>query len=389
MRLDENVNDFDENDSDYDDKKSERCKLAKVLTRTWLITLLISIFLCCRFYSSVHEFIYSHDVSDALLLLGYKHVNTTAILHGSEILTWIPTREGLTSRFFQLERIHSMAKSYGRSLRIVDTISVHYKDLQLFSICDVFNLPETITCVHANSDTVVRKLKNCTKPPVPQEFNSSAQPFNAKGFGISKYNERYISSEQFSWQSSLCTMAFGFFFPIMDSDLIPIKFTDKAKQLATKAKIGLGIYPTKATGSGEFVVAHWRRGDQMNKCKMSKEDENAFLVKDTSVNCASPLEFIDAVHAELRKRGILPHETTIFVSTNEMNKNYLQHLSAAGFKLLSDTHLEYHLSSLDLFTIELQLMIDATHFLGWGSTGIHDFVERARSRSQRPSLPAS
>jgi len=71
-------------------------------------------------------------------------------------VTWITTREGLTSRWFQVEIMHSHAVANGKTLRVVDNNCGHYPDIDRLRMCDIFVLPPTVTCTHIPPDLVVQ-----------------------------------------------------------------------------------------------------------------------------------------------------------------------------------------------------------------------------------------
>ena len=118
---------------------------------------------------------------------------------------------------------------------------------------------------------------------------------------------------------------------------------------------------------------------------MTKDHETRGLTRDTSVNCGTASDLVAAIRnslAEGETSSALPVQ--VYVSTNEQSPYQLGILRRAGFKLFDDglplqDDTERHLSSLEIFIIEMQLMIHASRFLGWGTTGIHAFIDRART----------
>ena len=60
----------------------------------------------------------------------------------------------------------------------------------------------------------------------------------------------------------------------------------------------------------------------------------------------------------------------------------LETVRKAGLKLLADTRNRVvggqKLSSLDAFVVDVQMMIQADHYMSWGKSAVRSFVERAR-----------
>ena len=60
----------------------------------------------------------------------------------------------------------------------------------------------------------------------------------------------------------------------------------------------------------------------------------------------------------------------------------LETVRKAGMKLLADTRNRMvsgqKLSSLDAFVVDVQMMIQADHYMSWGKSAVRSFVERAR-----------
>ena len=318
-------------------------------------------------------------------------------------LVYIPTREGLTSRFRQLERMHSNALARNRNLTIIDNHSVHYKDLGRICLCEIFVLPPTIQCSSAPIEKAVAALK-CTLPPVPFPFLQESQQwlFKPSNFGLKTF-DNVDKHSSFTWNSTLCTLAYGFFFNISNkSHVIPIRFQPTYVRQFQAALHNLQSSSSIDSESQQrqpplLVVVHWRRGDQKDRCKRRE---------DVSVNCGSVDEFIEKVHNATASHAVQfsprPHpreridkayrrahssnpQKLIYIATNERDASVLEKLELAGFKLFKHAvrkrkkELAASVSSLSTFLVELQLMIHADLFLGWGTTGVSQFVMRARA----------
>jgi hypothetical protein len=76
----------------------------------------------------------------------------------------------------------------------------------------------------------------------------------------------------------------------------------------------------------------------------------------------------------------------VYIATNEKDESILNELRKNGYVLFEDLGMQSRnkynfntLSQLDIFLIELQLLINADHFFGWGVTEVNKFVNRARA----------
>ena len=106
---------------------------------------------------------------------------------------------------------------------------------------------------------------------------------------------------------------------------------------------------------------------------------------DNSTNCDPVEHFVERVKLEvsqIRVRENMQKPLTIYIATNEWNETTLQYLQASGFKIFKD--IESNLNSLDIFIVELQLMIYAKYYLQWGVSSIHDFVKFAKTNNNPP-----
>jgi len=291
---------------------------------------------------------------------------------GNNTFTWIPTREGLTSRFLQMELIHSQLRAHGRALRVVDNPSSHYKDTTALRLCDIFLLPASIICSSVSPNVVVHKT-NCFIDDIKPE-----QAHRVKGYCVREaYTELVPRIQAVDWATLSCGLLFGFNFQILhETDRMDVIFLPRLVALFEKVRDNLG-YSFKA---GNYLVAHWRRGDQVGRCKIQESKGN---LQDTSVNCGTAQDLIDSIRAFLsvEQPGVLPLQ--VYVATNEKSTTQINLIRNSGFKVLADG-LSFHdidsLTSVEVFAIELQLMANARKFVGWGITGVQSFVKRIRGQ---------
>lgn len=151
-----------------------------------------------------------------------------------------------------------------------------------------------------------------------------------------------------------------------------INFTEHYQQMFLAAKKRLGLEEGQ-----NYTVAHWRRKDQLTiRCVNNNQD--------SGINCGSVDELIWAV----KKAS---NYTSIYIATNEEREEQLLELSKSGFLLFRNTNMlsssnsdtstsSAFVNSVDIFVIELQLMIDASQYLHWGHSEVNVLVNTARKQ---------
>jgi hypothetical protein len=135
----------------------------------------------------------------------------------------------------------------------------------------------------------------------------------------------------------------------------------------------------------KYSVLHWRRGDQLTeRCK------NGI---DSSINCMDTISLIKYLSGmKLNNRNTT---SFLYIATNEGNTTMLEELESLGvfsWWTLSKNY-NFHIKSIEMFVIELQLMIDADRFLraranfGWVSIAswIDQLVEVQRDKIGKKS----
>jgi len=289
-----------------------------------------------------------------------------------------------------MEKIHSQLRLHGRTLRIVNNPSSHYKDISALSMCDIFVLPSTIVCVSVSPNIVVRK-EHCVLDNLHPEQNHRLESFRVRN----SYASIVPAIKSMRWSEDVanvsavtCGLLYGHNFALArDSYSLDIVFQPQYVSLFRRVRDNLGF----AFRRGAYVVAHWRRGDQIERCRATKAHESRGLTRDTSVNCASANDLVDTVRKALAAdnsshngafESFLPPQ--IYIATNEQSLSQLKVIKAAGFKILDDGLARGEratLSTVDVFAVEMQLMINAQVFLGWGTTGVRPFIDRARQNS--------
>lgn len=136
---------------------------------------------------------------------------------------------------------------------------------------------------------------------------------------------------------------------------------------------------------------HWRRGDQADRCRRSE---------DNSVNCLPAAALVNLILETVRNHTTASSNQTmvnplpvisahsslsnvlVYVATNENDPEALRTLRSAGFKTYDDLGLSRRsqLNALERFVVEVQIMVHAERFFGWGTSGVHAFVDRLRNQ---------
>lgn len=359
------------------------CSILKVLIVVVIVVLLIVL--------NKHEIIRIYY--DAKFHLNYKSLLSNEMNYNNS-LTWISTKDGISSHFFQLQTMYSLSKYYNLTLRLVDYQSNHYGKNEVVRMCDIFTFPSGIICMHTPIDMIIRSLV-CT---IPIEHYDNAQKNPAEElqkflhtYNIKKGDALYLDiKNKFSWSNissgndynSKCSLATSFVFqlktPTNDNDF-PIIMTEKYVDMFNMVKTNMF---EDNRHNYIFIAVHWRRGDQLqSRCKNSS---------DSSVNCehvsALVLSIKNAIELKQQETNIFGgKDILIYVATNEEYKADLILLSAEGYFLKSDvlydSNDQYIENKVDIFIMEFLLMSESDLFLYWGESGVHDLVLRYKKQT--------
>ena len=257
---------------------------------------------------------------------------------------WFGNKAGIFSQFIQLKIMHFLMQKSRRVLTIAPSYSPHYGDTPII-LCDIFVLPDYIRCptvvkldpdmqciTHSISLDQILSDKNkiCYQGPLPRLGAKSPREAIIRGVDIP----------------------------------LPLRFHSNHTATLQRFKEALGVAVTQA--AAPYTVVHWRRGDQLStRCETKR---------DTSINCGSAEELV----ALVRDRT---NHSLVYVATNEMSgSSELAVLRDAGFNVSSDVVARLAPSSpplgvVEAVVVEVELMRDATLFLGWGVTEVNDVVE--------------
>jgi hypothetical protein len=262
--------------------------------------------------------------------------------------------EGLFSQFIQLKLFHHLGTEvFQRNITIVPSESAHYGDM-VPNMCDIFDLPPELNC---NSKMTQKEDKEENKKQNEQEMMAmNYKCVHSLGSPLLSGIEPRVC-----WPTRVPSFIkrVGVISKSVDLGL-KLKFNEKKLPMIAEFKEKLGI-----VSGMNYTVVHWRRGDQLNtRCPK---------MKDKSVNCGGALELIDSV----RK---VSTDETVFVATNEKpDSQELDVLEKAGFKIFRSAGMNIT-DILDIFVVEVALMMDSTTFLAWGVSSVNDVVEFERRR---------
>jgi len=301
----------------------------------------------------------------------------------------IPTREGLAVQLISLNAVYvRVVSTFHRVLVIAPFTSNHYSDSGWIHLCDYFQLPDGIVCTSEKPADIVSRMPcivdcsnkdwPCHKDPkvflnpnFDLEMRSVEFPLISKGVnhfdtdGCGLYVTE-DTSRKADWFRITPKMRYQGMFAVM-------------KQLLFRhAGATMG-------GDLKYNVLHWRRGDQLT--------ERCVNGIDSSINCMTTIEVVKYVKGmRLNDRNIT---SFLYIATNEGNTTILDELAAEGIYswwTLSKNY-SFRLKNIEMFIVELQLMIDANRFMrpranfGWFSfaSWIDQLVEIERDKNGKKS----
>lgn len=294
---------------------------------------------------------------------------------------YLSTDEGLLSHFRQLDILWNAVRPFNRTIiAMAFNSSQHYPDVSQVSLCDIFRLPNEIVCSKLSPDYVF----NTRKCVFTGLFHNSVRYFRRK----------MVPMKNFSYETSEC-IAGGINtdvgFPLISQRKSMMKYPIFSSKYQTWLPL---VY--KALGMSDqsiYVVAHWRRGDQisircLNVTKSSSSNMTLGIERrDTSVNCETPEELVNQLNQDMKNHIYANQKASIptltYIATNEKDAKMLSYLKMKGMKTFDDVRrglrrVGLQLSPLDEFVVELMLMCDATYLFAWGESTAHNFLYHCR-----------
>jgi hypothetical protein len=287
----------------------------------------------------------------------------------SKSIYFVTSNEGVGSHMRQLFHLWAAGMTANRSIDVVGFHAHrHYPDVPVVHVCDLFQLPSTIRCTTESNLSILTNHK-CT-------YTSTLHPpsfYGWDGLVLNRsqrfnYRELECLAGQFSSSDNPVLNNTAELQAYVNAYLPRPMFAKKYLDMLPQVKQALGV------GKGDYATVHWRRGDQLwTRCK------NA----DISTNCDNEKRFVEDLQAEMENH--IPKskmkKLTTYIATNEHDGKRLNHLIRNDFKLFYHIRKEFlkvdppmHMSTLDVFMVELLLMCNARYFFSWGVSAVHEFM---------------
>ena len=300
----------------------------------------------------------------------------------------IPTREGLAVQLLSLNNAYvRVVKSYNRVLVLVPFTSEHYKDIGWVHLCDYFHLPDNVVCTSETPVDIVTRMPcvvDCSNKdwPCHQDPKIFLNPnfdmeSRSNDFEMIVRGTNHMDVDQCGLYVSEDTSRKSEFFQLKPKEqwvgmfkLIKRVLQIQATTLSNNSSFIL-MNSTKNVSGGnisgssgnsnyvpveKYTVLHWRRGDQLSeRCRKGGVDN--------SLNCKDSGEFL----AYVNSMKLLDKSVTsfLYVATNEGDVKILKEFEEHGIYTWWTLARGYNfkMKSIEMFIIELQLMIDADRFL--------------------------
>lgn len=258
--------------------------------------------------------------------------------------------------------MHFVTKDLNRSaLHVLSTPNKHFKNITV-TLCDVFVFPEGILCAS------------------PSLQDNEPNGTYCRAFSI-KLRHAYFHSQydqSRNWiVKNMTRPCFDMVSPFLggqtrrDAFLRATSFGPTLQFIKPMAD-HFKNYKQKLLGNHtkQYTVVHWRRGDQLaTRCAQGK---------DNSVNCRSVEDLVTEVCR-------YTNDSIVYIATNGhgMSLVDMNAIKRAGFQLFDQSFLNHDVHSVEALAVDVQLMVHATTFLGWGVSLINDLVEHTRMLHRR------
>ena len=317
-----------------------------------------------------------------LVLFHFTHgLNSTYYL--------IPTKEGLAVNLISLNHVYTqVVKTYSKVLVLVPFTSDHYKDSGWIRLCEYFELPEGIVCTSEYPVDVVSRIPctvDCSNNVWP--CHKDEKIFLNINFDLELRSTEFplITKAKYNFEKDVCGLYVSEDFS-RKADWFRI--VPKKKYVGIFQLIRQILYFHSGMSSSStlgYTVLHWRRGDQLS--------ERCVNGIDSSLNCMNSTDVVKYVN----NMKLLDKNVTsfLYLATNERNKTVLEFLHDQGVYSWWTFYKKYNfnLRSIEMFILELQLMLDASRFLrpranfGWFSfaSWIDQLIEIEREKLGKKS----
>lgn len=241
-------------------------------------------------------------------------------------LVWKPSSAGLFSQFVQLKIMYEFARMFNRTLVFPSFTSPHYKSI-VVNMCEVFDLPNEVECS--------RVLDYGKTSTLPWTVDIDSPKLNS-------------DTPTIYYKGNLPIFVKTIRDAIVRAVSLPLemKINRSYESLIREFKKNIGL-----NDSTSFTAVHWRRGDQLTTRCTDKVDK--------SVNCGTAVDLIREVKQ-------VSQDQFVFVASNEKHgSTEVQLLHQHGMLTFANASMD-NLSIIEVFVVEVALMLEADTFLAWG-----------------------
>ena len=278
----------------------------------------------------------------------------------TKYLLWFSNNDGIFSQFLQMKIMHYAAQNLNKRTLIIAPIKSYHLPNKTVILCDLFQLPSTIQCFNNE------EMHNWNNYYKDSRFLNDIKltiMLRSPNYGnILEKDELVCFKGLVPFLGSLTRR---------DAALKAVDFANPPLILHKKYRDQFLIFKSNMGLNDNYTVIHWRRGDQLSsRCKQGR---------DLSVNCNDASYLISFVHNNV-------DDKKVYVATNEKNSTAeLNSLVSAGFLIFNRSHLPIKnaFDDLQVFMLEIGLMLDCSTFLGWGISEVNDVIENQRMRMKK------
>jgi hypothetical protein len=283
------------------------------------------------------------------------------------LLLWAPNNEGIFSQFLQLRVMNHISQDLKISAILIPHFNSSHFHRNYLNLCIFFRFPQNVNCI---PDLVAGQLLSlCSKQMRLNLFSYYKNSSQVQRESVLMLAPQLLCHEKLSVPFLDGRSRRDAFLRSVSLPALPLLFTTDLELLFENLLITTNPY------GQPFAVVHWRRGDQLKtRCLQGK---------DTSTNCRSAQQF-------LTQTRLVVNETSykVFVVSNEDQESaHMAYLLRNGLNLFpaqkACSELTYMASDLCVLAMEVQLMLRADTFVGWGVSIINDVVEHERFVSNR------
>lgn len=333
-----------------------------------------------------------------ILLASYQHKDISC--HNKSIVYYVSSSEGFIALYKQIEEMWLFARSLNKCLKLfAHQGHDHFNNMGNISMCYYYNLPDDILCLPYQYYYYLPNSLQCRivkgKLGMKHMLYELQRTYDLKK--ISLVDEKRINFTSANCitgrpvktieerVNSVFTLPHGgrkIYFN--HSNIWTLQMEQKYREVIEL----MNILP-----DDKFIVAHWRRGDQlMSRCR------GAYGGLDQSANCVESIDEMITDYETLINLACSNFSNSLlykrYIATNEKNISILQNLNFKGyltfpktqFKLVNDT-VGYiinkngqmiSMSYAEEYVIETMLVCRSICFFGFGVSTLNNFANLCR-----------